>query len=165
MVNSTKTDISGSYEISDVNTDQIVLPYKNDEVRKGVNIADVARIRRHYLQISQLNSDYKMIAADVNRDQKIDIVDVAITNRVYLQKATNFPNNTSWRFLPKDLDISSNPLSPLWNEYIDLNQSSLDFNALDFVSIKTGDVDNSALFKKDKNKSQKRTTSPNNSDS
>lgn len=64
-----------------------------------------------------------------------------------LFKVTGFPNNnTSWRFLPKRLDISSEPLKNDWPGYFDLSETGLDNNNLDFVAIKVGDVDNTSFF-------------------
>jgi hypothetical protein len=85
------------------------------------------------------------VAADVNKDGAVNIADVAILNRIVLEMINEFPNNTSYRFLPKKLEISSNPLKVDWPGYIDMSEPNLDYKSLDFVSIKVGDVNNSAL--------------------
>lgn len=141
----TITDPDGKYVFTPVPATHRITPTNNTDIRKGVNVADVSLIRRHTLSIPVLTDDYSIIAADVNRDGVINIADVSLLNRVVLQINNEFPNNTSWRFLPKKLDISSNPLKVDWPNYIDMSEPNLDYNSLDFVTIKVGDVNNSAL--------------------
>ena len=92
-----------------------------------------------------MTNPYNLVAADVNKDGKINVLDVAFTNRVFLRKIDAFPDNTAWRYLPSALDINDNPLDINLPEQINLLAPNLDYSKLDFVSIKTGDVDHSAL--------------------
>lgn len=145
VVDNIMSDTQGGYSFSTTNNTFRITPFKNDELTKGITIADVARIRRHFLQKNILDSEYKILAADVNKDGKINIIDVAFTNRVFLRKLDHFPGNTAWRFVPVAADIRMNPLNVNIPNTIHLNGSGLDFENLDFYSIKTGDVDYSAL--------------------
>ncbi len=144
VITSTVTDSDGVYSFDLTNDSYTIHPQKNDEVRSGVSILDVARIRRHFLQKLLLTENYQLIAADVNKDGKINVLDVAYTNRVFLRKRDDFPNNTAWRFFPTTLNVD-NALDVNHPNYIRLLAPNLDYNNLDFVSIKTGDVDYSAL--------------------
>lgn len=123
-----------------------VKPVKNDNPSQGVTTFDIAIITRHILDITPLSTPYKMVAADVNNDGEIDAQDVLLIRRIVLRQIEAFPNNTSWRFIPKNyvfLD-TKNPFSgAIPNELIfnGLNESIL--NA-DFYAIKVGDVNESA---------------------
>lgn len=143
----TKTDKNGKYSFPLTNKSEWIVPFKNDEITKGVDIIDVAKIRRHFLETNKLTNQYNQIAADVNKDGRINILDVAFTNRVFLKKKNSFPNNTSWRYFPAMFDIKKNPLDPDNPQFIKLETSGLDYNHLNFIVVKTGDVDNSSLGK------------------
>lgn len=149
LIGNTITTANGSYTFAKTNYTNRVQPYKNDEWRKGVNIVDVAKIRRHFLQTDLLDNNYKILAADVNKDGKINVLDVAYTNRLFLHKINEFPNNTSWRFVPEALGTNFDPLNVNIAEFINLNDPNVDDTKLNFISIKTGDVDNNALFRQE----------------
>ena len=141
----TNTRADGSYTFNPVPATHRITPSDNSDIRKGVNVADVSLVRRHTLSIPVLTDNYSLVAADVNKDGVINIADVSLLNRIVLQIINEFPNNSSWRFLPKKLDISSNPLKIDWPDYIDMSEPNLNYNSLDFISIKVGDVNGSAL--------------------
>lgn len=145
-ISSANTGADGSFTLALSPLTNRVRPTKNDEVKKGITVIDAAKVRSHTLQKTLLTDPYSRLAADANRDGKVNVLDVSIINQIVLTKITAFPNNTSWRFLPKNLDISSNPEKVDWPEYIDLNQANLNFNAIDFVSVKVGDVDHTSLL-------------------
>lgn len=147
QIGHTTTTADGSYSFTKTNYTNRVQPLKNDEWRKGVDILDVARIRRHFLQTDILNDNYKILAADVNKDGKINVLDVAYTNRLFLHKINEFPNNTSWRFIPEALGANFDPLNVNIPEFINLNDPNVDDTKLNFISVKTGDVDNNALLR------------------
>lgn len=147
QIGHTTTTANGSYSFTKTNYTNRVQPLKNDEWRKGVDILDVARIRRHFLQTDILNDNYKILAADVNKDGKINVLDVAYTNRLFLHKINEFPNNTSWRFIPEALGANFDPLNVNIPEFINLNDPNVDDTKLNFISVKTGDVDNNALLR------------------
>lgn len=148
-INKTTTNNLGSYAFDKTSIINKVAPSKNDEWRRGVDIVDVARIRRHFLETLPLDSKYKILAADVNKDGKINVLDVAFTNRLFLQKIQEFPNNTSWRFIPSSFGTNFDPLNVNITEFISLNDNNVDDQRLDFISVKVGDVDHNALLRDD----------------
>ena len=77
-INKTTTNSTGNYTFDKTSIINKVSPYKNDEWRRGVDIVDVARIRRHFLETLPLDNKYKILAADVNKDGKINVLDVEI---------------------------------------------------------------------------------------
>lgn len=125
-----------------------IKPYKNDNLLAGVTTFDIALITRHILEINPLSSPYKILAADVNNDGEIDAEDVLILRRLILRQTASFPNNTSWRFVPKNY-VFKNAMNPL----LEIVPNALIFNGLnenilnaDFYAIKIGDVNETATL-------------------
>ncbi len=145
FVTTVQTNANGEYTLQQVTPTHQITAGRNDDPTLGVNIADVARIRRHFLQTALLDADFKKMAADVDMNGKIDVIDVAATNRIVLKKIDKFPNNVpSWRCVPADLNISANPLDVNHPWWIDLAKPGLNTSKLDFIAVKVGDVDHSA---------------------
>lgn len=122
-------------------------PYKNINLTNGVTTFDMVLITRHILGVSQLNSPYKIIAADINKSGTVTTFDLVSLQKVILNVSTTFPNgNTSWRFIPKNYSFPDpiNPFLPPFPEFIQLNNLSGNKTEEDFVAIKVGDVNNSA---------------------
>ena len=144
-VTTIKNNTNGEFSLSQVTPTHDIVASRNDDPGLGINIADVARIRRHFLQTALLDTDYKKMAADVDKNGSINIVDVALTNRLVLKIIDKFPNNESWRFLPADLNISANPLNVNTPWWIELDKPGLNTSKLDFIAVKVGDVDFSSV--------------------
>ena len=128
------------------NGDYRVTPERGNDWINGITTFDVALISRHVLNTQPITSPYKMIAADVNRDGSIDALDILITRRVALRQMDSFPNNRSWRFVPKAYVFPAGiePILITFPEFlVYTNVTDTVFNA-DFVAIKTGDLNNTA---------------------
>ena len=148
LESSSTTNSNGIFSINQASPNTRIKPNRNDNPSAGINVVDVAKIRRHVLQTQLLDTDYKIFAADVDKNSAINIVDVAYVNRIFLQKISEFPNGVpSWRFIPKTFDISGNPLAANIPDYIDWNSSNA--ANINFIGIKVGDVDFSASVKPD----------------
>jgi hypothetical protein len=112
----------------------------------GLNTLDVMLSDWHISGQQLLPSPYKIIAADVNHDGQLNAGDLNAMSDLIVGAASNFPNNTAWRFVP-DAFAFPNPANPLaanFPEKISTTcpvPSGLNHN---FVAIKTGDVDASA---------------------
>jgi hypothetical protein len=111
-----------------------------------VTTYDLVLISRHILGIQNLNSPYKVIAADANKSNSVTTLDMVVIRKVILQIEPGFANNTSWRFVNKDFVFANpaNPFAAQFPEVVNYNNLTLsDLNA-DFVAIKVGDVNGSA---------------------
>jgi hypothetical protein len=97
----------------------------------------------HINGTQSLNSPYKMIAADANKSNTITTLDIVEIRKLILGIYTEFPDNTSWRFVPKSFVFPNpqNPFVTIFPEKITLSSS---MQNQDFVAIKVGDVNNSA---------------------
>jgi len=122
-----------------------VLPEKDDNPLNGVTTYDLVLISKHSLAIEPLNSPYKMIAADVNKSLSITTFDIVEIRKLILGIYTKFPSVNSWRFVDKDHSFPTpNPLDPTFPEEITLTM--FPDSEVDFVGIKMGDVNNSAVL-------------------
>ncbi len=122
----------------------VINPAKNNDFKNGVSTLDLVVIQKHLLGISDLNSPYKMIAADVNNSKTITAVDLIELRKLILGLYTELPNNTSWRFVDKTYAFPDeyNPWMEEWPENHILNPLSQGINYANFFGVKIGDVNN-----------------------
>jgi hypothetical protein len=144
----TKSDATGLFSFeSDYNpgTYQLV-PYLDSFPKAGVNTLDLLLTAAHLSNIQPLSSPYKIIAADVNHDGLLNDDDVASMIQVITGQAAKFGGNTSWRFVPTAYAFP-NPQAPLATAFPELIvfPGLGDITGQDFVAVKTGDVNGSAL--------------------
>lgn len=140
----------GNYSISNLirGNNYTVQATREDLPLNGVTTFDVALMSKHILGIAPLNSPYKIIAADVNRDGDISGLDLLNTRRMILRLQTAFPNSTpSWRFVDKRYRFAdpTNPLAEDFPEVVNFTNMPRGSQA-DFVGIKVGDVNGSATI-------------------
>ena len=119
-------------------------PYKNDDVTNGVSTLDLVLIQRHILGLAELDSPYKLIAADVNASDNLTSTDLLDLRKVILGIHSEFSSNTSWRFMPSSFEIED-PEHPYdFPEKVLISEMYLSDENIDFTAIKIGDVNNSA---------------------
>jgi hypothetical protein len=123
----------------------ILTPIKNDSFQNGISTFDLLLISKHILGVQPLASPYKMIAADVNKSGSVTSFDLVELRKLILGIYTEFPANTSWRFVDKNFVFPNpqNPFSATFPETrtissIQTNQDSY------FIGFKVGDVNGSA---------------------
>ncbi|MEM9544965.1 MAG: T9SS type A sorting domain-containing protein [Bacteroidota bacterium] len=136
----------GEYAFNDVQyyNEYAVEPYKNDDINNGVSTLDLVMIQRHILELEAFDSPYKIIAADVNGDEKVSTLDLLTIRKVILGIDTDFGDNTSWRFIPTTYEIAD-PINPFgFPEKVVLGDLYVSNEHIDFTAIKTGDVNGNA---------------------
>jgi hypothetical protein len=142
------TNTSGTYSFSNLalGGDYSVTPYLNANPLNGVTTFDLVKISKHILNVDLLAGPYKRIAADVNRSGTITTLDMIQIRKLILNVITEFPNNTSWRFVDANYDFpeSTNPWYETFPELISENNLADDILDADFVGVKIGDVNGSA---------------------
>jgi hypothetical protein len=144
------TDANGDYMFPNalpLASSYTVAPEKNDNHGNGVSTFDLVLISRHILGLEPLNTPYKMIAADANNSKSITTFDIVELRKLILGIYNELPNNESWRFVDAAYQFPnpSNPFTATWPEAISvaaIQSSELDDN---FVGVKVGDVNGSAL--------------------
>ncbi len=142
------TNDDGSYAFADMpmGGSYVVSPSFDVNYLNGVSTIDLIKIQRHVLGIELLNSPYKLIAADVNNSGSINGIDLVELRKLILGIYTELPNNDSWRFISTEYNFSNpiNPWAESWMEEYEITSLDNDM-ALDFIGVKIGDVDDSAL--------------------
>ena len=124
--------IGGQYEIE---------PMKDDDYLNGVSTLDIIIIQRHILNLAELDSPYKRIAADVNMSESISGLDLILIRKLILGINDEFPLVDSWRFIDAEHQFlnGDNPWMIPFNENYSI--ASLDNDMLiDFIGVKMGDV-------------------------
>lgn len=144
-----ETTPQGTFEFPnvDVGYDYTITPSLDDNPVLGVTTLDMVYIMRHIQNIEFLDSPYKIIAADANHSETVTTLDLVEIRKVILQVSPGFPNNTSWRFVDMDFEFP-NPANPFASDFPEvINLNNLSLNALDanFMAIKVGDVNLSAI--------------------
>ena len=146
------TNIKGEFSLKDVpvGNDYTILPTRDFDILNGISTFDLVLISRHILDIGLIESPYRLIAADVNRSGTITAYDIVQLRRLILRLSTEFPNNTSWRFIRTDFEFEhpSEPNKHYFPEVYNINDlPKTDMQIEGFVAVKVGDVNGSAITK------------------
>ncbi len=124
-----------------------ITPQLDDHPTNGVSTFDMILIMRHIQGVQSLNSPYKMIAADVNNSGGITTFDLVELRKLILNIETDFSNNTSWRFVDHSYEFPDleNPWAESFPELLNLFHVYENLEHMDFVAVKIGDVNGSAV--------------------
>jgi len=141
------TAADGHYQfVLPMGGDYTVTPAKDMNPLNGVSTFDLVLISKHILGISQFDTPYKYIAADVNKSGSITAFDMVQLRQLILNITSEFPNNDSWRFVEGGYTFTSaNPAAESFNEFMSINNLSADMPNMDFTAVKIGDVNGTAL--------------------
>jgi hypothetical protein len=144
-----QSDSSGNFEFPAVPMAQNVslTPTKDDNPLNGVTTFDLVEITKHILGIKPLDSPYKMIAADANHSNSITSFDIIELRKLILGIYNSLPNNTSWRFVDKAYTFLNpdNPFQADFPENIASANLQTSLADADFIAVKIGDVNNTAV--------------------
>ncbi|HXH19770.1 MAG TPA: cohesin domain-containing protein, partial [Chitinophagales bacterium] len=122
-----------------------VTPSKNNDVTEnnGITTLDLVLIQRRILNIQNLSTPYKIIAADVNGSNSVTTFDIVLARAVILDVSQSFPGGRLWTFVRSDY-VFGNPQNPFpypsTRTYSNLNSTQTNQN---FIGLKLGDVNNS----------------------
>ena len=127
--------------------DYTVTAEKDTNLLNGVTTYDMVLMQRHILGIDTLGSPYKIIAADINHSNSVTTVDMVFLQKAILFIATEFPNNESWRFVDADYVFPNlyNPFQEAFPEVYNINNFNGNMSDVDFIAVKTGDVNGTAI--------------------
>ena len=146
--NSGMTNAAGFYSLSNLFKGKAlsIRPEKTDDPLNGVSTIDLLLIEKHIKGQTIITDPYVLIAADVNRSGSITTSDLIELRKLILGVISTYSNSKSWMFVPKSFQFPdlANPWTfPEILEYNPLNATVTD---ADFVGIKMGDVNNSAVL-------------------
>lgn len=140
----------GTYQFNDLETghEYIIHPQHGGNWVNGVSTIDLILISRHILNIQNLDSPYKRIAADVNGSGTITTLDLVLLRKLILGIIAEVPNQPSWRFVDANYAFP-NPQNP-WQEpfpqVINLSMLMANMVGEDFIAVKIGDINGSAQY-------------------
>ncbi len=144
------TDSEGHYMFNNaipIAVNYTLTPAKNNDPLNGVSTLDLVIIQRHILGYEPFTSPYQYIAADVNNSKSVTTYDMLELRKLILGIYGEMPENTSWRFVDKAYQFPD--LSNPWKEAFPESKSVWNFQTHrmqdDFVAIKVGDLNNSAI--------------------
>ncbi len=145
------SDEEGSFLFEEIPMYENYMLTANNDIdhTNGISTLDIIVIQRHILGIEDLQSPYKIIAADINKSNHITAQDLAELRKLILGIYEELPDNESWVFIDAEQTFV-NEMEPWnYNEYHALE--ALDYNAvnMDFIGLKIGDVNNSVVFNAD----------------
>lgn len=117
----------------------------NRDLLNGVTTLDLVLIQRHILGITELDEAHKVIAADIDNNQRVSASDLTALRRAILGITNEFPNGQkSWRFVTADFVPNEvlNPFPYKENyEFLSINKA---FSQQNFNAVKIGDVNGTA---------------------
>jgi hypothetical protein len=124
-----------------------ITPEKDDNPLNGVTTYDLVLISKHILGIEPLDGAYNMIAADANKSNSITTFDIVELRKLILGIYQELPSNTSWRFVDKAqvFTNAANPFQDVIKENISVNLANNTLLNEDFVGVKIGDVNHTAV--------------------
>ncbi|MBK8620467.1 MAG: hypothetical protein IPN79_01565 [Saprospiraceae bacterium] len=118
----------------------------NEDISNGVSTLDLVLVQNHILGLSILTDPVKLIAADANKDGKINSLDLVSIRKVILGVTETFPNNYSWRFIPEQhLESIINPL--FIQDSFQVIPGYKNISDLNFYPVKIGDINGQSLEK------------------
>ena len=140
------TDANGEYSFANTPffADYKVSGHREDDYMNGVSTLDLVMIQRHILGQQDLDSPYKMIAADINNDKKVSVSDLLELRKLILGIYNELPDVASWELVDaKEILDINNPWD--YSDNITIEQLSQDMMDEDFIGVKIGDVNNSVV--------------------
>lgn len=137
------TRSNGVYEFSGLKkfVDYLVEPSKKGSANLGINTLDVLQLQRHILSLKKLDSHAKMIAADVDGDERLSIADIVSLRKMILGISDHFDRVPAWRFVTES-GMKKDNMYPL-EQVIFIGSMSRDEVNQNFIALKTGDIDGS----------------------
>lgn len=123
----------------------LIEPHANGSWVEGISISDLHLLKKYLMGLAELDSPYKMLAADLDGSGSITEEDLDLLWKVFLFQGGGMDDLPSWRFVPSNylFPDAANPwMEEVPNNYLipDLEASMTD---LSFVAVKLGDLDES----------------------
>ena len=142
-----ETSVQGEYAFrsNPEFTDYTISSERNDDFLNGVTTLDLVLIQQHVLGISALDSPFKIIAADINSDERVTAIDLVELRKLILGVYTELPQNDSWRFVDATQTFADATRPFPFTESLDVANLVGDVTGQDFLGVKIGDVSGSAI--------------------
>ena len=140
------TSVEGSYlfEENEMFNNYTLTPSLDQDYLNGVSVTDLVILEDYILGFRPLDDPYLRIAADVNNDGRISALDLQEL-RLLLLGHTDVFTNQSWRFVVADYVFPDERKPFDFTEDIVINNLQKNLYDLDWIGVKIGDINNSAI--------------------
>lgn len=102
LLETTQTDVVGAFTVN-VNAENVkIVPTRTGNWSNGVSTLDKIILNNHLLGTVPLNCPFQRIAADVNNDGELNMVDDSLYAQFILNNIESFPNVPNWRFISRN---------------------------------------------------------------
>ncbi|MEZ4992557.1 MAG: T9SS type A sorting domain-containing protein, partial [Saprospiraceae bacterium] len=149
MTGDNQTDVSGHYRFDNViqGFTYTLRPEKDGDDTNGLSTLDLLLLRAHLLGITEITDPYQLIAADVNHSGSVTTLDMFLLRQLLLGEIDEFTSNTSWRFVDANYTFKdpTHPFEEDFPEYIQVDNLLDCYRDANFVAIKIGDINGSAV--------------------
>jgi len=142
------TDENGQYAFDEVTVGNYdIKAALDDHPLNGVSTLDLVLIQRHILGLATLDSPYKIIAADADNNGSVSAIDLLSLRKLILGVDDILPNGqTSWRFPIQD-QVFVDQFKPFpYEETVEISSLTDDMDNQNFMGVKIGDVNLSAVL-------------------
>lgn len=125
----TSSDGSFHFELNFLEETVCHLSFAKDiDPLNGVNVLDIVDIRRHILQLGQLEGD-QLIAADVHPDGAVNVLDIVQIRRLILELIDEFSDVDSWQMFPNSIEFELDSQENLFFEIKGIKMGDVNFSA------------------------------------
>ena len=135
------SDSNGNYEFKDLEKGQSYeVGVVHTSLHPGINILDVLRLQEYLFIGKEFENSYSLIASDVNRDNKLNILDLLELFYFSLGSLTNFTGSVEWEFVPSlDVITDEQAIKHLYRTDYPVSNLQNPVKA-DFVGVEVGNV-------------------------
>ncbi|MBK8965867.1 MAG: hypothetical protein IPM36_04155 [Lewinellaceae bacterium] len=144
-----QTGVDGCWSPAGLNlplsSDYTLAPSLDNNHLNGVSTFDLILINKHILGTELLNSPYKLMAADANNSRSVTTFDIIELRKLILGVYQELPNNSSWRFVPKDYVFPNpqNPFQQVIPGHVPISAALP--GPIEFIGVKVGDINCNAV--------------------
>jgi len=143
------TPDDGHYAFEEVPmySDYELVSEKEDVAVNGITTLDLVLIQKHILDLVQLQTPYKIIAADANRSGSVSSLDMVVIRKIILGIEDSFPNDDMpWRFVDSSFEFADVSSPFPYDESINLTDLDHEEANKNFIAVKIGDVNGTAVL-------------------
>ena len=142
----TQGDGAYMFATTPMNRDYTVTSEKEDDALNGVSTLDLVLIQKHILAIKELDSPYKVIAADANNSGSVSALDLITIRKVILGLEDGFPQDEMpWRFVDASQTWADDSKPFPFRESITIDNLSSHMPNNNFIAVKIGDVNSTVV--------------------
>lgn len=135
------SDSNGNYEFKDlVKGQSYEVGVNHTSLHPGINILDVLRLQEYLFIGKEFDNSYPLIASDVNRDNKLNILDLLELFYFNLGSLATFTGSVEWEFIPSlDVITDEQAIKHLYRTGYTVSNLQNPVKA-DFVGVEVGNV-------------------------